>query len=610
MLAHLGRAGGAVEPDDVGAHGVEGRQGGADLGAQQHAAGRLDGDLDLDRDLPAGVGHGPPAADDGRLGLEQVLDGLDDEAGRRRPRAARPPPPGSRRACSTKVIWPSEAILVPGPSEPATQRGRSAVGRAGDVPGDAGRRARPARGSGRPGRTRPAPREARRSCRSRPRRRRRRGTTGGGRRSRRARVTTSISLQPSRAGPPKSSAPRCRSCRLVPMAPSKITTRSRDRVEIGTHRHRLPGEKGPPGRFPTGTVGSRAHRQGGHQVPRQPGRAGAGQPLGRAAKPHRRGRADNGIGKSTLLRILAGLEHARRRRGRAPAGLAPRRLPHPGARRPPRRDAAGLPGPAHRRGRGRGGPGPADRRPWPTTRPRSTPTARPSTASSPSAATTSTPGSGPRCADLGLPGDRLDVPVADLSGGQARPGRAGRHRCWPASTCSSSTSQPTTSTSPASTGWKASSPASRVPSWSSPRPGLPRPRRRVVREVDASAVAETVSAVARESARAPDARGRRIGDAVGASGRRTCRSGSRRSSCRRTCRCKCWVCRTDTQETTLEPAHTGVPPLHRAPQPPQLLSLVNSTHAPLQALNPTSHANVHAPALHAAAALATFVVHA
>ena len=31
------------------------------------------------RDLAAGLGHGPPAADDGGLGLEEVLDGLDDE---------------------------------------------------------------------------------------------------------------------------------------------------------------------------------------------------------------------------------------------------------------------------------------------------------------------------------------------------------------------------------------------------------------------------------------------------------------------------------------------------------------------------------------------------
>ena len=79
VLVHLGRAGGAVEADDVGAHGLQGGEGGADLGAGEHAPGELDGDLDLDRDLAAGRGHRPPAADDGGLGLEEVEDGLDDE---------------------------------------------------------------------------------------------------------------------------------------------------------------------------------------------------------------------------------------------------------------------------------------------------------------------------------------------------------------------------------------------------------------------------------------------------------------------------------------------------------------------------------------------------
>ena len=53
VLAHLRGPGGAVEADDVGPQGVEGGEGGADLGAQQHAAGQLDGDLDLERHLPA-----------------------------------------------------------------------------------------------------------------------------------------------------------------------------------------------------------------------------------------------------------------------------------------------------------------------------------------------------------------------------------------------------------------------------------------------------------------------------------------------------------------------------------------------------------------------------
>ena len=52
VLAHLGRASGAVEPDDVGSHGVQGRKGRADLATHQHPPGRLDGYLHLDRQLP------------------------------------------------------------------------------------------------------------------------------------------------------------------------------------------------------------------------------------------------------------------------------------------------------------------------------------------------------------------------------------------------------------------------------------------------------------------------------------------------------------------------------------------------------------------------------
>ncbi len=68
-----------LRPIDVGAERRQRGQGGPDLGAEQHAAGGFDGDLHLQRDLAAGVGHGPAAADDGGLGLEEVLDRLDDE---------------------------------------------------------------------------------------------------------------------------------------------------------------------------------------------------------------------------------------------------------------------------------------------------------------------------------------------------------------------------------------------------------------------------------------------------------------------------------------------------------------------------------------------------
>ncbi len=79
VLVHLRRPGGAVDAEDVGAHGVEGGEGGGDLGAGQHATGELHGHLDLEGDGAAGGGHGPPAGDDGRLGLEQVEDRLDQQ---------------------------------------------------------------------------------------------------------------------------------------------------------------------------------------------------------------------------------------------------------------------------------------------------------------------------------------------------------------------------------------------------------------------------------------------------------------------------------------------------------------------------------------------------
>ena len=78
-FAHLDWAGGAVQADDVDPHGLESRQRGADLGAGQHPPGQLDRDLDLDRHLSPGVGHGEAAAVDGGLGAEEVEHRLDDE---------------------------------------------------------------------------------------------------------------------------------------------------------------------------------------------------------------------------------------------------------------------------------------------------------------------------------------------------------------------------------------------------------------------------------------------------------------------------------------------------------------------------------------------------
>ncbi len=79
VLAHLGRAGGAVEADEVDAEGGEAGQGRADLAADEHGAGGLDGDLGDDRDVRAEVGVGAFGADDRGLGLEEVLGGLDQE---------------------------------------------------------------------------------------------------------------------------------------------------------------------------------------------------------------------------------------------------------------------------------------------------------------------------------------------------------------------------------------------------------------------------------------------------------------------------------------------------------------------------------------------------
>lgn len=79
MLAHLVRAGGAVQTDEVDAQRLQGGQGGADLGAEQHDAGRLEGEGADQRHVDAEGVHGPAGADDAGLGLQQVLGGLDDQ---------------------------------------------------------------------------------------------------------------------------------------------------------------------------------------------------------------------------------------------------------------------------------------------------------------------------------------------------------------------------------------------------------------------------------------------------------------------------------------------------------------------------------------------------
>ena len=78
VLAHLGGAGGAVQADAVDAQGLEGRERRGDLGADEHRAGELDGDVADDRDAQAVLVHRAVGAEDGRLGLEEVLAGLDE----------------------------------------------------------------------------------------------------------------------------------------------------------------------------------------------------------------------------------------------------------------------------------------------------------------------------------------------------------------------------------------------------------------------------------------------------------------------------------------------------------------------------------------------------
>ena len=79
VLAHLAGAGGAVQPDHVDAERLKRGQRRGDLAAEQHRPGGLDRDLGDDQRIRGHGRHGPPGADDGRLGLQQVLAGLDDQ---------------------------------------------------------------------------------------------------------------------------------------------------------------------------------------------------------------------------------------------------------------------------------------------------------------------------------------------------------------------------------------------------------------------------------------------------------------------------------------------------------------------------------------------------
>ena len=79
VLAHLGRAGGTVQPDRIDAQGLQHGQGRTDLRTHQHGAGGLHGHLGDDRDVDGGAFPGDLGRVDRRFRLQQVLAGLDQD---------------------------------------------------------------------------------------------------------------------------------------------------------------------------------------------------------------------------------------------------------------------------------------------------------------------------------------------------------------------------------------------------------------------------------------------------------------------------------------------------------------------------------------------------
>ena len=140
VLAHLGRAGGAVEPDQVDAERLQRGQRGADLGAEQHRAGGLDGDVGDQRHRPAGRRPSPACAPmiadlacsrSWQVSTMHRVGAAVEQAGDLLLVGV-----AQRRRSGT---WPSVGSLVPGPTEPSTQRGRSGVRVAvGDLAGERG----------------------------------------------------------------------------------------------------------------------------------------------------------------------------------------------------------------------------------------------------------------------------------------------------------------------------------------------------------------------------------------------------------------------------------------------------------------------------------------
>ena len=232
-VAHQVRTGRAVEADDVDAHRLERRERAADVGAEQHAARRVERDRALDRDDAAGARERLAARQNLGLHLEDVLRGLEDEhvgaaldeppaPARRKPR---PAPRG--RACRAR----DPRTTAAGPTARSSPRRSAGGGPPLRTDRRRGARSRPRRGSSPECDPRdPIPRRESATpgtSRSRPRRRRPRSTRGVhgfddvGPRERQQGSRCSLLC---RRSLPFVSV-RAWSC--VPMAPSKTRTRSR-----------------------------------------------------------------------------------------------------------------------------------------------------------------------------------------------------------------------------------------------------------------------------------------------------------------------------------------------------------------------------------------------
>ncbi len=131
VLAHLGGPCGAVQADEVDAQRLQRGERGADLRAEQHRAGGLDRDLRHDRHPAALGGHRPAHAQDGRLRLQQVLAGLDDDrVGPARDEAAAALGVGIAQAGERLVAQRGQLRAGPNGAEhePRLIRGRDLVG--------------------------------------------------------------------------------------------------------------------------------------------------------------------------------------------------------------------------------------------------------------------------------------------------------------------------------------------------------------------------------------------------------------------------------------------------------------------------------------------------